>query len=43
MKNTTQQPLKQIWTGPIDKSGEFHSAYMGKDLLHRMADWLSVF
>ena len=24
MKNTTQQPLKQKWTGPIDNSGKFH-------------------
>ena len=23
MKNATQQPLKQKWTGPIDKSGKF--------------------
>ena len=29
MKNTTQQTLKQKSTGPIDKSGKFHSAYMG--------------
>ena len=28
MKNITQQPLKQQWTGSIDKSGTFHSAYM---------------
>ena len=26
MKNFTQQPLKRIWTGPIDKSGIFHKA-----------------
>ena len=26
MKNTTQQPLEQKWTGPIDKSGKFHLA-----------------
>ena len=29
MKNTTQQPLKWKWTGPIGNSGKFHSAYMG--------------
>ena len=26
MKINTQPPLKQKWTGPIDKIGEFHSA-----------------
>ena len=26
MINTTQQPLKQKWTGPIDNSRKFHSA-----------------
>ena len=26
-KNTTQQPLKQKWTGRIDNSGKIHSAY----------------
>ena len=24
MKNTTQQPLKWKWIGPIDNSGKFH-------------------
>ena len=28
MKNTIQQPLKRKWSGPIDWSGEFHSAYL---------------
>ena len=31
MKNKTQQPLKQSLTGPIPKSGKFHSTYMGED------------
>ena len=26
MKNTTQQPLKQKWTGPIDRNWKIHSA-----------------
>ena len=25
MKSTTKQPLKRKWTGPIDRSGKFHS------------------
>ena len=25
-KNTTQQPLKRKWTGPIDNSAKFHQA-----------------
>ena len=29
MKYTTQQPFKRNWTGPIVKSGKFHSAKMG--------------
>ena len=24
LKNTTKQPLKQKWTGPLDKSRAFH-------------------
>ena len=28
-KNHTQQPLKWKWTGPIDKCGKFHLAWMG--------------
>ena len=24
-KNTTKQPLKRKWTGPIDESGKLHS------------------
>ena len=28
MKNTTPEPLRQKWTGPIDKSRKFHSDYM---------------
>ena len=27
-KNTTQQPLKRKWTGPIDKRRQFNSAYL---------------
>ena len=30
MKSTTKQPLKRKWTGPIDKSGKFHSASKGQ-------------
>ena len=30
MKNTTQQPLKQKWTGLTDKIGKFHLAYKGQ-------------
>ena len=29
MLNTTQQPLKQKWTGPIDNRGKFPFAHMG--------------
>ena len=29
MKISTQQPLKQKWTGPIDKSMQVHLAKMG--------------
>ena len=29
MKKTTQQPLKQKWTGPSDKSGKLQSTQMG--------------
>ena len=28
MKNTSQQPLKRRWTGPIDKSVKFHLVYI---------------
>ena len=31
MKNTTLQPLKRKWSGPIDKIGKFHSAFMGQE------------
>ena len=29
MTNTTQQPLKRNWAGPIDKREHFHSVEMG--------------
>ena len=29
MNKTTHQPFKRKWTGPIDKSEKFHSAYVG--------------
>ena len=29
MKNTTQQPLKRKWTGPIDKGEKVHSFLRG--------------
>ena len=28
MKNTTQQPLKQKWIGPINKIGKFHIIWL---------------
>ena len=41
MKNTTQQPLKWKWTGPIDMSGKFHSAEKGKvkQYLYLICSW----
>ena len=35
MKNTTKQPLKGKWTGPIDNSGKSHLAYMNKMSQHK--------
>ena len=29
MENSTQQPLKQDWTGPIDKGRQVHLAKVG--------------
>ena len=36
IKNTTQDPLKREWTGPIDISRKFHSAYKWVKICLRM-------
>ena len=40
MKNTTKQPLKWKWTGPINKSGKFHLASIVKQVPE--ATWIPV-
>ena len=42
MENTKHLPLKQKWTGPFDKSGEFHLTEMGSNIrsFHMHSGWI---